>query len=259
MFQPMEFKMATRLLVLLTAATLTTANTGALVRSELGQPLTSSTLQWVSIDGHRTAIPHDAVLGGHVNREKSYICRTRQSNLQEIGTSDGVICRIISYGRIVDEPTFQILVNSNHAGRVIWSAWDRSQTSFFRAVQNGNYFIGRRLGPNGNSYVGHLDPNRRGTIYTIDEQDQIHESSQGETICFLISQLTSLHIALQHSYFSASKSSSSVFSINIMTYSFIIMNSHLSVVFRKNYSNSHWMLNAGKAMLDKTPTVKRSF
>ena len=190
--------MATRLLVLLTTVTLATANTGALVRSESGQPLTSSTLQWVSIDGHRTAIPLDAVLGGHVNREKSYICRTRQSNLQEIGTSDGVICRIISYGRIVDEPTFQILVNSNHAGRVIWSTWDRSQTSFFRAVQNGNYFMGRRLGSNGNSYVGHLDPNRRGTIYTIDEQDQIHESSQGEINHFLTYPFNVLTLIFSH-------------------------------------------------------------
>ena len=177
----MEFKMATSLLVLLTTATLTTANTGALVRSELGQPLTSSTLQWVSIDGHRTEIPHDAVVGGHVNKEKTYICRSRKSNLREMGTSDGSSCRIISYGRIVDEFTFEILVNVNHAGRVIWNKWDRSQTSFFRAVQNGNYFIGRRLEPNGNSYVGHLDPDNRGTIYTVDELGEIHKSSQGET------------------------------------------------------------------------------
>lgn len=168
--------------MLAATVSVTAANNGALVRSELGQPLTSSTLQWVSIDGYRHEIPDDAVQGGLVNGQKSYICRIRRSGRQEIGSSDGITCRIVSYVRIVDEQNFQVLVNSNDAGRIVWSAWDRSKTSFFRAVQNGDYFIGRRLGEHGNTYVGHLDPSRRGSIHTIDEQDIIHESSQGEIL-----------------------------------------------------------------------------
>ena len=180
------------LVVVMTCWASTTANTGALIRSETGQLLTSSTLQWAAVDG--TGMPADAVpaTDSATNDSRSinaYVCRIRHSGQLHIGSvtgrrgQSGGSCRIVSFGKVVEGLRFEVLVNANGAGRLVWAKWDRSYVTYVGAVQVGDHYVGRTQdGQDGQLYnVGHLDPNlqQRGRIVTIDQDDVVHESIQG--------------------------------------------------------------------------------
>lgn len=156
------------------------ANNGVLIKSKSGQPLTSSTLHWVAVTAGR--MPEDAVEGGH----GTYVCRFQHVGRLEIGATDeeeSSSCRIVYYGRIIIRDKFEVLVNVQQAGRLVWTKWDRSQMSFVGAVQVGEQYVGRVKTADGYR-LGHLDPTvQRGRIFTIDHaQDQVVESSEGEIL-----------------------------------------------------------------------------
>ena len=159
------------------------ANNGALIKSKSGQPLTSSTLHWVTVSAGR--MPDDAVEGG----QGSYVCRFQHAGRLEIGATDeeeSSSCRIVYYDRIVIRDKFEVLVNVQQAGRLVWTKWDRSQMSFVGAIQVGQHYIARvKTGDADGSYrLGHLDPTvQRGRIFTIDNsQDQVIESNEGQIL-----------------------------------------------------------------------------
>jgi len=156
------------------------ANNGALIKSKSGQPLTSSTLHWVAVTAGR--MPEDAVEGG----QGTYVCRFQHVGRLEIGATDeeeSSSCRIVYYGSITIRDKFEVLVNVQQAGRLVWTRWDRSQTSFVGAVQVGEQYVGRVKTANGYR-LGHLDPTvQRGRMFTIDYvEDQVVESTEGEIL-----------------------------------------------------------------------------
>ena len=168
------------LLVLLLGAA--SANNGVLIKSKSGQPLTSSTLHWVAVSAGR--MPDDAVEGG----QGSYVCRFQHAGRLVIGATDeeeSSSCRIVYYDRIIIRDKFEVLVNVQQAGRLVWTRWDRSQMSFIGAVQVGEQYVGRVKKSDGNYRLGRLDPTaqQRGRIFTIDHaEDQVVESSEGEIL-----------------------------------------------------------------------------
>ncbi|XP_046656450.1 protein unzipped-like [Daphnia pulicaria] len=156
------------------------ANNGVLIKSKSGQPLTSSTLHWVAVTAGR--MPEDAVEGG----QGTYVCRFQHVGRLEIGATDeeeSSSCRIVYYGNIIIRDKFEVLVNVQQAGRLVWTKWDRSLTSFVGAVQVGEQYVGRVKTADGYR-LGHLDPTvQRGRMFTIDQvEDQVVESSEGEIL-----------------------------------------------------------------------------
>lgn len=158
------------------------ANNGALIKSKSGQPLTSSTLHWVAVSAGR--MPDDAVEGG----QGTYVCRFQHAGRLVIGATDeeeSSSCRIVYFGRIIIKDKFEVLVNVHQAGRLLWTRWDRSLTSFVGAVQVGDQYVGRVKTTDGSQYrSGHLDPTvQRGRIFSIDNvEDQVVESIEGELL-----------------------------------------------------------------------------
>lgn len=158
------------------------ANNGALIKSKSGQPLTSSTLHWLAVSAGR--MPDDSVDGG----QGSYVCRFQNAGRLVIGATDeeeSSSCRIVYFGQIIIRDKFEVLVNVQQAGRLVWTRWDRSQTSFVGAVQVADQYVGRVKMADGSGYrLGHLDPTiQRGRIFTIDHvEDQVVESNEGEVL-----------------------------------------------------------------------------
>lgn len=166
-----------------------TANTGALIKSKSGQPLTSSTLHWISVSGR---IPDDAVEAG----KESYVCRYQHAGRLALGSThdhdeDAVTkCRIVYYGNIITRDKFDVLVNTHQAGRLVWSAWDRSRLSLVGAVQVGDHYVARASSDSGGYRAGHLDPSvHRGRIFTVlDHNDgevieqRIEQAQEGEIL-----------------------------------------------------------------------------
>lgn len=154
----------------------TGANSGALIRSKSGQPLTSSTLHWISVSGAQQRMPDDAVEAA----KESCVCRFQHAGRLALGSThddeDAIVrCRIVYYGNIITKDKFEVLVNTHQAGRLIWSAWDRSRLSFVGAVQVGDHYVARVR--TSGLRAGHLDPSvHRGRIFTIVDRDD------GETI-----------------------------------------------------------------------------
>lgn len=93
------------------------ANTGALIKSKSGQPLTSSTLSWVSISSGLTAVPDDAVQGngaaggtGGGGGGGGYVCRFQHAGRLQIGSTvqpdaetDDVSGMIIQFGFLINQ------------------------------------------------------------------------------------------------------------------------------------------------------------
>lgn len=158
------------------------ANNSVLIKSKSGQSLTSSTLHWVAVSAGR--MPDDAVEGG----QGSYVCRFQHAGRLEIGATDeeeSSSCRIVYYGQIIIRDKFEVLVNVQQAGRLVWTKWDRSHMSFIGAVQVGEQYVGRVKTADGQQYrLGHLDPTiQRGRIFTIDHvEDQVVQSNEGEIL-----------------------------------------------------------------------------
>ena len=180
----MEMKWTTGLAVVAVTALLlgaVHANNGVLIKSKSGQPLTSSTLHWVAVTAGR--MPEDAVEGG----QGTFVCRFQHVGRLEIGATDeeeSSSCRIVYYESIIIKDKFEVLVNVQQAGRLVWTKWDRSQTSFIGAVQVGEHYVGRVKTATDSYRLGHLDPTvQRGKMFTIDQvEDQVVQSSEGEIL-----------------------------------------------------------------------------
>ena len=158
------------------------ANSGALIRSKSGQPLTSSTLYWQSSG---RGIPEEAIEGGQPN---TYVCRFQHAGRLQVGetTEDESHCRIVYFERIIQKDKYEVLVNGQKAGRVVWSDWDRSRISLVGAIQVGDHFVARArvVGSEDEEgyQLGRLDTStRRGIIFTI-QQDEVVEATEGQIL-----------------------------------------------------------------------------
>jgi Protein of unknown function (DUF3421) len=193
----MEHKMKFRqillaLSVLVAGPVVLGSNVGVHIRSTYGQSLTSSTLQWVAADGQGSdpasgsKMPDDAVEASGQKSDSAgvYVCRTRTGGQNFFGSSDGVACTIAYFGSPQEHAKFDVLVNANKGGRVVWKQWDRSQTqtTLVGAVQNGEHYVARRVDADGNVHIGYLDLSvHRGKIFVV-EDGQVNGYGDGEVL-----------------------------------------------------------------------------
>nr|CAD7205185.1 unnamed protein product [Timema douglasi] len=200
------------LMVLLRAS----AEMGVHIRSNYGQLVTSSTLQWVpGEDGTR---PQNAVVGAHeiievvpivdttedTHMEQQvkvpvYVCRARHNGVWISGQlrSDQRFCSISLLGVASTSNRYEVLENVDEGARLQWVPWDRFSRIPTGAVAGGETYVARRVVEDGEEsnkdagpgvlgfthHLGKLDPkDGLGRITIINQNNEEQDFTDGEVL-----------------------------------------------------------------------------